>query len=54
MVNNITICTVAFLLTEISILQTKIFSLQIIQSLFIKAIICFIYYAIGVNMSVNK
>ena len=40
MVNNIAIFTAAFLLTEISILYTKIFGSRIIQSSFLKAVIC--------------
>ena len=40
MVNNIANSTTAFLSTEISILQTKSFGLQIIQSLFLKSIKC--------------
>ena len=40
MVNYIAICTTVFLLTEISFLQAKIFGLRIIQSSFLKTVIC--------------
>ena len=40
MANNGVICITAFLLAEINILQIEIFDLQIIKSLFLKAIIC--------------
>ena len=41
MVNDMAISTTAFILTEVSILQTKIFGLQIMQSLFLKDTICY-------------